>query len=346
MLYVTTRNKSDAHTAHKTLTVDKTDNGYFVPFQHPVLTEEEISALSGRSFGQNVAEILNLFFSARLDGWDIDFSIGRFPVKLIPLNRNIVVAETWHNPDNDFARVIRNISSRLHGSSDNVGVPSNWARIAIRIAVLFGLYGELLRQGLTSVDKKLDIALPAGDFFAPMAVWYARQMGLPVGNVICSCNENCGLWELLHHGSIRTYLVAQSTNTPECDVGVPMGLERLISAVLGAAEAERFKQCCTQGVVYAPGEDKIDALRQGFYISVVSQMRMESVIYNVYRTSTYLLDPYSALAYGGLQDYRTASGEARTTLLLSERSPICSSATVAKAMGVNVRDLKDRLGIS
>ena len=345
MLYVTTRNKNDAHTAHKTLTIDKTESGLFIPFQLPMLSSDEIAAFSTRTFGQNVAEILNLFFSARLDGWDVDFSIGRYPVKLVPMNRKIVVAEAWHNPDSDFARIVRNLAGRLGGHDGNATVPSNWAWIAIRIAVLFGLYGEMMRQGLTTADAKIDIALPTGDFSGPMAVWYAREMGLPIGNIICSCNENSALWELLHHGAMRTDLVAQSTNTPECDVGVPVGVERLISSAIGFEEAERFRNACAQGLTYAPGEEKIDALRKGIYIAVVSQMRMESVIYNVYRTSTYLLDPYSALAYGGLQDYRSAAGEGRTTLLLSERSPICSAATVAKAMGINVRDLKERLGI-
>lgn len=347
MLYVTTRNKADAYTAHKTLTMDKgADGGFFVPFQLPVLTAEELAELKNRSFGQCAADILNLFFSARLDGWDVDFSIGRYPVKLVPMNHRIVVAETWHNPDWDFARIVRNLSGRIRGSDDTEGVPSNWAWIAIRIATLFGLYGEMLRQGLTTVESKIDVALPAGDFSGPMAAWYAREMGLPIGMIICSCNENCSAWDLLHHGEMRTDLVAQPTNTPMCDVGVPASIERLIAGRLGSDEAERFRMACVNGIAYAPGEDKLFDLRKGIFTAVVGQKRMESIIYNVYRTSTYLLDPYSALAYGGLQDYRSGMGEGRTTLLLTERSPVCSAATVAKAMGITIQDMKDRLGVS
>ena len=284
MLYVTTRNKNDAHTAHKTLTMDKTENGPFIPFQLPVICHDDIRALAAKSFGQNVADILNQFFAARLDGWDVDFSIGRYPVKLIPMNRKIVFAESWHNPDNDFARIVRNLAGRLRGNDDNAGVPSNWAWIAIRIAVLFAVFGQMMQQGLIGAEDIIDIALPSGDFSGPMAVWYAREMGLPIGNIICSCNENCGIWELLHHGSMRTDLVAQSTNTPECDVGVPVGIERLIAGILGSDEAKQFHRACGEGLVYAPGEDKTDILRKGLYIAVVGQMRMESIIYNVYRT--------------------------------------------------------------
>ena len=344
MLYVTTRNKTDAHTAHNTLTGDRApDGGLFVPFQLPKLSDGDILALKDKTFGQCIADILNLFFSARLDGWDVDFSIGRYPIKLVPMSHKIVVAESWHNPDWDFARMVRNLAGRLRGSGDTEGVPSNWAWIAIRIATLFGLYGEMLRQGLTTPDKTMDICVTSGDFGAPISAWYAKEMGLPVGTVICACNENSGVWDLLHHGELRTDTIAVNTNTPECDVSVPVNLERLISARLGHDEAARFRTCCETGRAYIPGEEEAILLREGMYAAVVGQNRMESIIYNVYRSGTYLLGPYSALAYGGLQDYRTGVGEGRTALILTERGPICSAATVAKAMGISMQELKERV---
>lgn len=347
MLYVTTRNKNDAHTAHKTLTADRAlDGGLFVPFQMPVLSREEIIALKDKTFGQCVAEILNLFFSARLDGWDVDFCIGRYPVKLVPMSHRIMVAETWHNPDWDFARMVRNLFSRIYGNDDTQGVPSNWACIAIRIATLFGLYGQLLQQGLTDPESVVDVAVTAGDFSAPMAVWYAREMGLPIGNIICSCNDNGSVWDLLHHGHIRTDTVAVPTNTPQCDVGVPSGLERLLYGCIGTSEASRFAEACHQGTIYAPEEENYLSIRKGMFAAVVSQKRMESVIRNVYHTNAYILDPYAALAYGGLQDYRTSVGETRTALLMTEQSPVCSSATVATAMGITAQQLKDRLNLT
>ena len=347
MLYVTTRNKNDAHTANKTLAVDRApDGGFFVPFQIPVLSADEIAALKDKSFGQCVADILNLFFSARLDVLDVDFSIGRYPVKLIPMSRRVVVAETWHNPDWDFARLVRNLASRIRCGDDGIRSPSNWAWIAIRIATLFGLYGELLRKGFTDDDKQFDVAVTAGDFSIPMAVWYAREMGLPVGTVVCTCNENSAVWDLLHHGEMRTDLVAIPTNTPECDVGIPEGIERLIFAKLGANEVKSYLDAKAEGRPYTPSEDAQPELRKGIYTAVVSQKRMESVIYNVYRTSTYLLDPYAALAYGGLQDYRSGAEEGRITLLMTEHSPVCSAATVAKAMGITVQELKERLSMT
>lgn len=327
MLYVTTRNRTDAYTAHKTLTTDRgADGGLFVPFQIPVVSKEYIDGLKEKSFGQAIADILNIFFSARLDGWDVDFSIGRNPIKLVPMSHRIVVAETWHNPDWDFARVVRNLSSRIRGNDDTRGVPSCWAWIAVRIATLFGLYGQMLRQGF-AVDGKIDIAVAAGDFSGPMAVWFARQMGLPVGTIICACDEESGVWDLMRQGQLRT------------DAGASDSLERLIYSQFGPNEVKRYLEACVRGSVYSPEQ----AADKGLFAAVVSQKRMESAIYNIYRTCTYLLDPNSASAYGGLQDYRATAGEGRLTLLLTERSPMRSTPIVAKAMGISEQELLERV---
>lgn len=345
MLYVTTRSKLDAYTAFRTLEQNRgPDGGLFVPFRLPHLDAAQIEGLRDKSFGQCVAEALNLFFSARIDGWDVDFSIGRNPAKLVPVSHRIIIAETWHNPDWNFGRMVRNLSSTIRGSDDKRGCPSNWAWTAVRIAALFGLCGELERLGAVDLNHPVDLAVPAGDFSAPMSAWYAREMGLPIQNILCACNENSAAWDLLHHGQMRTNAVAVPTSTPEADVGLPSDLERLIFETLGLEETLRYCQACRKGEMYAPGE-KLETLRDGIYAAVIGQARLDSIINSVYRSGTYLLGPYSALAYGGLQDYRAVTGESRTVLLLAEQSPACAKETVAKAMGITVHQLKEMTDI-
>ena len=63
MLYVTTRNRQDAFTTNHVLTQNRgADGGLFVPLHFPKLTQQEWTAFSAKSFGQSVAEILNLIF--------------------------------------------------------------------------------------------------------------------------------------------------------------------------------------------------------------------------------------------------------------------------------------------
>lgn len=346
MLYVTTRGKTDVYTAYRTLGQNRgEDGGFFVPFQMPHLEREQIEELKEKTFGQTVADILNLFFKARLDGWDVDFCIGRYPTKLVAMSHRIIFAEVWHNPDLDFSRLVRNLTSRIRSTEDTVGAPTNWAWIAVRIAVLFGIFGELMRFNAVDAEHPVDIAVPSGDFSAPMAVWYARSMGLPISNIICGCNDNGGIWDLLHHGEIHTDAVAEKTLTPAGDYAVPADLERLIYGTLGQEETGRFLEACAAGQTYYPPEPLFEEFRRGLYAGVVSNDRMESIIRSFYNTNTYMMDPYSALAYCSLQDYRTRYSETRTALVLCEKSPVHAAPIVARSLGISLEELSDRLNL-
>ena len=344
MLYAATRSKNDVETAYKTIHQDCcSDGGLFIPFRMPSYSVSEIMGLADKSFGQNVADILNTFFSVGLTGWDVEFAIGRTPVKIDAISHRILIAECWHNTQWRFAYLVRTLSSRLR--TENPGAPvTNWVEIAVRIAVLFGTYGMLLRNGQVEPNSVFDVAVTAGDFAAPMAAWYARQMGLPIGNIICGCNSNGGAWDLLHRGEMSTSDVATQTCTPDVDIALPRNLERLICATLGNTQSRQYVECCRTGGVYAPSEEDFETLRSGMFVSVISDARVHSSIYSVYRTSTYVFGPYSALAYCSLLDYRAKTGESRNALLITERSPSCDVELVAKFMQVDVPEVFRRIG--
>lgn len=344
MLYVTTRTKNDAFTAARAMNLDRgADGGLFIPFHLTAFSRQEITALAEKSFGQNVADILNLFFATKLTGWDVDMAIGRTPVRHSSMNYRIIVSELWHNLDHRFSRIVNTLAQMIHPDGQIIGPPSNWVQTAVRIAVLFGIFGELQKSGQVRADTPVDIAVNTGSLAAPMAAWYGRKMGLPIGTIVCGCNENSALWELLHRGQMDTGVVAVQTNTPDDDYAIPPDLERLICEACGQEEAGSFFWSCTEGGTYAPTEQSRNALRQGMFAAVVSQDRVESIIPSVYRTSEYILDPYSALAYGALSDYRARYGSSRTVLLLCEKSPISCSETVCQAMGMSVSQLKKRI---
>jgi len=344
MLYVTTREKYDAQTVTRALMDDRgSDGGLYVPFQMPQFTAQEVAAFADKSFGQCVADVLNLFFSCRLTGYDVDFCVGRMPFKLSGMNHRIVIAEVWRNLDNNYERTERDLAAKI---CDNLGCQvklTSWLRIAIRIAVFFGIFAQLRRMNAVSAQQPIDVAVPAGDFSVPMSVWYARQMGLPIANIICSCNENSGVWELLHLGELHTDGSVTVTTTPLADIAVPTEVERLIHMTIGTEEAQRFAQTAEKRRTYRPQQDLLGNLNKGMFSAVVSRSRLDALIPSVYRTNSYILGPYTALAYGGLMDYRAKTGESRNALLLAERSPICDANVTADAMRLTPAQLQAAL---
>lgn len=336
MLYTTTRSKNDVETAYKAVHLDcHHDGGLFVPMRMPGFTRDEILALSDRTFGQNVAEILNTFFSCNLTGWDVEFAVGRVPVKINTIPHKILIAECWHNSQWRFDRVVQMLSDRLRSEGEG-GEASNWVQIAVRIAFLFGVYGMLLSNGQADGVALTDVAVTSGDFTAPMSAWYARQMGLPIGNIICGCNANGAIWDLLHRGEMSTSATTVKTCTKDVDIALPRNLERLVAGTIGSDEANIYFDCCCNGHVYAPAEEDFEKLRSGMFAAVISDARVESSIYNVSRTTGYVLSPYTALAYGSLLDYRAKTGESRPALLFTERSPVCDVEQVAAYIQVDV----------
>ena len=229
MLYVTTRVRGDAFTAIHALTENRgPEGGFFVPLRSPYFDAQQIALLENKPFAHIVAEILNQFFGTQIDGHEMELGIGRYPVKLIGLNGKITVAKTWHNPVNRFDRLISGAEKVIRQSDLINKTPSDWLQIATRIAVLFGIYGQLLQEGIISKQKSIDVAIPSGDLSKLMAAWYARYMGLPIGDIICCCNENSNLWNFVCHGQLRTDGVALQTLVREGDIVIPEGLERLI----------------------------------------------------------------------------------------------------------------------
>lgn len=327
MLYVTTRNHCDTFTAHKAFREARAaDGGFYVPFQNTALSPGE------GSINASIAEVLNLMFQTQLTAWDVDFSVGRYPVRLEYLRQRTIVAESWHNPDWAFERMVKNLSALIGAES-----AGDWLKIVVRIGVLTGIFGELKRSG---IEEPVDIALVSGDFTGPISAWYARNWGLPIGNIICCCNENNSLWDLLCQGQLHTNASAVATCLPQADVVVPSNLERLIAACGGPEETEYFLECCRRGRLYCPEEAVLSQLRKGMYASVVSTARLDRTIRGAYDTHNYVLSPASALAYAGLLDYRAKSGNLRPALVLTEESPILSASFVADAIGVAEEELR------
>lgn len=324
MLYVTTREKFDAFTPARTLASDTAaDGGRYLPYKMPGIENFE-----DKSFGQNVADILNLFFGCGLSAWDVEFCIGRYPVRIASMGQKIQICECWRNLDGSYEKLERHLASRIREAFGDDQKVTSWLRIAIRVAVLTAVFGELRRQGIT---EPVDIAVAQGDLSLAMAAWYARRWGLPIAGIVIGCGDGSDVWDLLHGGQLRTaggYL-------PE--------LERLIHGALGIDENLRFCDIADHKGVYIPTAEMRRALIDGLYTAVVSRERMLAAIPNVYSTISYILEPDAAIAYSALMDYRARTGESRYALILEDRSPAECAQQVSAALKITDDKLKELL---
>ncbi len=340
MLYVTTRDQLETYTAHRALTQDRTaDGGFYAPFRLPGFSTEEIARMTGKSFGDTMAQILNLFFSTNLTAAEVSFAVGRRPLRLKSLSHRIVFGELWHDPGMQWQWIARRLS-RLVLSRHEMDCCTKWTQIAVRVGMVFDAYGHMCRDGIIQMGEVVDVSVLSGDFSSPMAVWYAREMGLPVGDIICCCHENNSLWELMHQGCFATGALATVTAIPEADVVVPDALEYLISACGDARDVGDYLDVCRKGAVYKPGEELLDLLRQGLDVRVLGADRISSTVRSVWRTYSYLTDPATAVGYAGLLDHRAGCATTRQALVLSPCAPASQLQRTADAMGISTAALE------
>lgn len=313
------------------------DGGLYLPARIPALNAEEVAALMAGSGGDIMAEIINRFFGTKLTGAQVEFALGAELFGTRPMSHRIVMLELWHRDGRRWADILRSLARLI--SQEPGAEAGTWLRVAAKVAMLFAAVSQLRREGRIAYEEKPDIFVMSGDLIGLFACWYAGQMGLPVGNVVCCCNENSGIWDLICRGQMKLDARRIDTGTPECDSAVAPGLEMLLYASLGAEEAERFVRQTEQGGTYYLGAEQHRHLRQGLDACVVSSRRLGGVICNLYRTNGYVLCPYSALTYAGLMDYRSTKRRRSCALILSTKSPLDLTALLAPVLGTDANSL-------
>lgn len=307
MLYISSRSKTDSFTSHRTLSTERApDGGVYIPYKIPRLSAVEINELCAKSFSEIVSEVLNLFFTTKLSAWDIEVCAGKLPIRVKEVPYRLLIAECFHNPAGDYAYMEKNIYRKLIGA-DCLSEPSAWARIAIRIALLFGICANAPDMP----NVKIDFSVISDDFLLPMAVWYAKEMGLPVCTIVCSSCGNSIIWDLIQRGELRI------ENASSIDQ-----VEGLIYHRLGYNGVNKMVTACNEKGVYRIDENERTSLGTGFYASVVGADRIKSIIGTFEKTNNYRMTENAAIAYGGLQDYRAATGESRSTWILSDSKSV------------------------
>lgn len=307
MLYLSTRNTTDCYTAYRALNeMQAPDGGFYVPFRLHKFTDSELLALRAKTPCDAIAQLLNLFFGLQLTGWDVECVVGRSPVKPEAVNQRLLFAEFWRNPDGSLKYLIFNLYRRITAKDFSVSKPTGWAYIAIEIALLFGLYAtaeNIPTQGL-------DVAVESGDFADITAITYAKQMGMPINMLIVATNENSAVWDMFAKGDY---------NIPSEH---PKYLECFLFACLGKDAVLRYLDACEKKRIFRVDEQELQILCDNVFCSVVSENRVNSIITGMYRANGYVIDPSTAVAYGGLQDYRANGGLHRDTLLLAKHRPV------------------------
>lgn len=206
----------------------------------------------------------------------------------------------------------------------------NWGRLVPQIVYYFYAYYRLAQQGAVAFGEPVDFCVPTGNFGDILAGYYAKQMGLPVGKLVCASNKNNVLTDFIKTGTYDARRTFYKTTSPSMDILISSNLERLLLHLSGGAETVKgwMNDLATTGS-YTIDADTLAKLQESFACGCADDEEGAAEIKDLFEKDGYLCDTHTALAFRVAAANRTAA----PMVVLSTASPFKFPRDVLAALG-------------
>lgn len=220
---------------------------------------------------------------------------------------------------NDVALREKLAANKMQFSSAN---SMNIGRLVPQVVYYVYAYAQLVKAGQITAGEKVNFTVPTGNFGNILAAFYAKQIGLPVGKLICASNENNVLTDFFKTHVYDKKREFKVTTSPSMDILVSSNLERLIFHLLGndAPQTKELMESLAATGQYQLSSFDADILDL-FAAAYADEAETAAEIKRVYEVSDYIEDPHTAVASAVYQKYRTQTGDAAKTVIASTASP-------------------------
>ena len=207
----------------------------------------------------------------------------------------------------------------------------NWGRLVPQIVYYFAAYAQLLKAGTIAFGDKVDFCVPTGNFGDILAGYYAKQMGLPVGKLVCASNENNVLTDFLTTGTYTAKRQFFKTTSPSMDILVSSNLERLLYHVTGSdTEVAALMKSLAETGSYTVRPETLRTIQESFACGWSSEEQVAGEIRARYEQDGYLCDTHTAVAFH-VAAQRKRDGV--PMVVLSTASPFKFPRSVLEALG-------------
>lgn len=218
----------------------------------------------------------------------------------------------------------------------------NIGRLVPQICYYVYAYAALLREGKAAPGEKINVVVPTGNFGNILAAFYGKNMGLPIGRLICASNENRVLYDFFRTGSYDRNREFVLTSSPSMDILISSNLERLIYRIAGNdgdRNRELMTALTTRGKYEITGEMK--AALSDFYGAYADEKETAAEIRRLYESCGYVIDTHTAVASAVCQKYRKETGDQTKTVIASTASPFKFTRSVMNAIDAKYDSMGD-----
>jgi threonine synthase len=251
--------------------------------------------------------------------------------------------------DSDFAAELAKMGCKLSSANSiNIG------RLIPQVAYYVYSYAKLLEMDAIRAGDKINIVVPTGNFGNILAAYYAKEMGIPAGRLICASNENKILTDFINTGVYDAEREFYLTNSPSMDILISSNLERLLYHLSGndGTEIAALMESLERNKKYEVNRKIKDGLLE-FWAGYANVEETNAAIGRMYGDNGYLMDTHTAVASKVYEDYRKATGDQAVTVIASTASAYKFADSVAASIGLtvekdgfaNVRALHAKTGV-
>lgn len=211
----------------------------------------------------------------------------------------------------------------------------NWGRLVPQIVYYVSSYVSLAESGEIAYGDPLNVVVPTGNFGNILAAYYAKQMGVPLGKLICASNINKVLTDFIRTGIYDRNRDFYATTSPSMDILISSNLERLLYLLTGEDDAQirAWFAALAETGRYEVTDAVKTTLSEMFYGGFCDDTATKKTIADIYKKFGYTCDTHTAVAVKVYQDYRKETGDMTKTLIASTASPYKFSASVLDALG-------------
>ena len=218
----------------------------------------------------------------------------------------------------------------------------NWARIMAQIVYYFSA-----SLALGGPHKSVSFSVPTGNFGDIFAGYLARNMGLPINQLVVATNKNDILHRFISQNKYHQEPL-EHTLSPSMDIMVSSNFERLMFDLYG----RNGETLAAQMKAWKTESGSIDSYRWKKARELFDSLSLNDdetceVIKQVFDETEYLLDPHTAIGVGAARKCRRDATIPMVTLATAHpvKFPEAvekSGVGVSPELPIHMRDLFDR----
>ena len=217
--------------------------------------------------------------------------------------------------DKDFADKL-NAGGVFLSSANSI----NWGRLVPQIVYYISAYCDMYKSGAISLGEAIDVCVPTGNFGNIFACFIAKQIGLPVGKLVCASNKNNILTDFISSGVYDRNREFYATMSPSIDILISSNLERLLYLLFGSERCAALMSELNKFGRYSLTSDELSLLQESFVGYYTDEEECLATVKRVYENENRLIDTHTSVAVSAAERYMSDAEATDAMLVVSTAS--------------------------